>query len=319
MDPLHGTPSTLLEELRKRVGIVMNLYTFLSTKRKALFIREWLQWAPIPRLPSHQILGHILVVGNEGPHRKRPRPSLRPITESLAQELLDAIIDHVPSPNARSCSLVARRWRKRSPQRHLRAVVFSVESDLARWCRNIPQDPDGIPSYVEDVLFHRICRWSDPAILVRVLKRLSRVKILRFFGTSVPCGKVQSIASSGAFGRELTSLVFICPYSAVSTLMPLISSLQNLRELRIQRSFPGVPRSLAPEHIQIWKRGPLKSLELWGVWDQEAEYIARCGITTRELSLCMSDNMIEKIIACSSETVEKLVLRGAWFLWNSTA
>lgn len=300
----------------------MNLYAFLSTKRKALSVANGVsgrQFHVCEHHPSHQSLKHILVIGNEGPHRNRPRASLRPIMESLAQELLDAIIDHVPSPNARFCSLVARRWRKRSQQRHLRVLVFSCENDLARWCRNIPQDPDGIPSYVQDVLFRRIGRWSDPAILVRVLKCLSRVKILKFFETLVPCGEVQAIASSGAFGRELTSLVFIYPYSALSTLMPLISSPPNLRELRIQPSLPGTSMPLAPEHVHIWKREPLQSLLLWRFQGEEAEYIARCGITARKLDLSMGDEMMEKIIACSSEVVEELVLRGAWFLWNSTS
>ena len=239
--------------------------------------------------------------------------------DSLAQELLDAIIDHVPSPHAHSCSLVARRWRKRGQQRVFSdlKLVFSCEDDLIRWCRDIPQGPHGIPSYIRDVQFRGIVPWSDPTILGRVLERLSWMKILKFSGTMVPRDEVQRIASSGTFGRELTSLVFTSPFSAVPTLMPLISSSPNLRELTIEYRPSWRTMPLATKHP--WKRGPLQSLRLFGLLSEEMEYIARCGITFHKLDLDVGDRMIEKIVACSSETVEKLVLSGAWLRWNSTA
>ena len=241
--------------------------------------------------------------------------------ESLAQELLDAIIDHVPSPHAHSCSLVARRWRKRAQQRVFKdlQLMFLREDDLVRWSRDIPQDPDGTPSYIQHVEFRNILYWSGPGILGRVLKCLSRVKVLAFCRAVIPCGEVLNIVSSGAFGRELTSLVLTGPHPTMSTLMPLISSPPNLRELTIicDPSSPKAPMPLAPEHV--WKRGPLLSLKLSGLLGEEIEYIARCGITSRKLDLYMGDGMIEKLVACSSETVEKLAVSGAWLLWNSTA
>ena len=240
--------------------------------------------------------------------------------DSLAQELLDAIIDHVPSPHAHSCSLVARRWRKRGQQRVFSdlKLVFSCEEDVIRWCKDIPQDPDGIPSYVRDVQFRGIIPWSDPTILGRVLECLSRVKILKISQTELLCGEVQSIVSSGTFGRELTSLVFTSPYSTVPSFMPLISSSPNLRELTIEyrRAWRIAPTSLAPEHI--WKREPLQSLTLFRPSGEEMEYIVRCGITSHNLDLYLGDTMIEKVVACSSGIVEKLALRGAWLLWNYT-
>ena len=230
--------------------------------------------------------------------------------ESLAQELLDAIIDHVPFQHARSCSLVARRWRKRGQQRAFRYLVFRSEDDLIRWCRDIPQDPNGIPSYVRTVELREIIYWSDTGVLGRALKCFCRVKILKVFGSIFPCCEVPGIVSSGTFGWELTSLMFNAPYSVVPTLMPLISSFPSLRELMVAHnpSLAKAPVSLAPEHI--WKRGPLQSLRLFGLLGEEIEYIARCGITTRKLSMFMADGAIEKIVACSSETVEILVVRG---------
>ena len=240
--------------------------------------------------------------------------------ELLAQELLDAIIDHVPSPHAHSCSLVARRWRKRGQRRVFSdlKLVFSCEDDLIRWRKDIPQDPDGIPSYIRDVQFRGIITWSDPTILGRVLECLSRVKILKISQTKLLRSEVPNIVSSGAFGRELTSLVFTSPRSTVPSFMPLISSSPNLRELTIEyrRVWRIAPKSLAPEHV--WKREPLQSLKLFRLLREEIEYIARCGIMSHDLDLYLGDPMIEKVVACSSGIVEKLTLRGTWLLWDYT-
>lgn len=233
--------------------------------------------------------------------------------ESLAQELLDAIIDYVPSSCAHHCSLVARRWRKRGQQRYFSDLVFSRELDVFRWYTNIPQDPDGIPSYARDVEFQSIRCWRDPKILGQVLMCFSRVKALTIAETAVSSGEVQNIVSSGEFGRELTSLFLISPFSTVPTLMPLILSFPNLRELMIDSlTQPQPPAQILPD--KTWKRGPLQSLELSWLWSRETEYIALCGVTSRRIDLSIGDVMIEKIIACSSETMRELAVQGTWLL-----
>ena len=153
--------------------------------------------------------------------------------ESLAQELLEAIIDYVPPPHADSCSLVARRWRKRSQRRYFSVVLFCQEEVVVRWCKNNPQDPNGIPSYAEDVKFQSIRRWRDSAVFTRALKCFSCVKTLLICDTWIPSDEAREIVSSGEFGRELTSLVLISAISPLPALMPLILSFPNLRELTI--------------------------------------------------------------------------------------
>ncbi|KAF9777750.1 hypothetical protein BJ322DRAFT_1095577 [Thelephora terrestris] len=72
--------------------------------------------------------------------------------DTLAQELIDEIIDNVPRQDMPSSSLVARRWRRKSQQRNFELVLFMFEN-LNLWEYNIPQDLDGIPSYVRHVRF----------------------------------------------------------------------------------------------------------------------------------------------------------------------
>ncbi|KAF9648587.1 hypothetical protein BDM02DRAFT_3115208 [Thelephora ganbajun] len=241
----------------------------------------------------------------------RPRPSLQLSMESLAQELLEAIIDHVPPHHVRPCSLVARRWRKRSQQRYFGSVILSREHEAIRWYTNIPQDPDGIPSYARDVEIQSIRCWRDPTVLGRVLKCFSRVKTLVICETHLPSSEVQKIVASSEFGREVTSLIFISPRSTMPELMQLILSFPNLRELMINSiSQTEPPASIPPD--KTWQKEPLQSLELSSLHSKEMEFIALCGITSRRIDLSLGDAMIEKIIACSSETVSELLLQDGY-------
>ena len=235
--------------------------------------------------------------------------------ESLAQELLEAIIDHVPPINAWRCSLVARRWRRRSQQRYFSEIMFTHEPEVVRWCTNIPQDPDGIPSYVRDVEFQCIRCWRDPTLLSRVLKGFSRVKILTVWETGIPPDEVCKIVSSGGFGRDIISLTLISSVSTVPTLMSLALSLPNLRELMIDSVVQAEPPVLTPPD-KTWQGRPLESLELALLWSKELEFIALCGVTAHRVDLSVGDVTIEKIIACSSETMRELTLQGTCLPWN---
>lgn len=225
----------------------------------------------------------------------------------LAQELLDGVIDYLSPSEAKSCSLLATRWRKRCQQRYFLQITFSDEGEVVRWCADVPQDPDGIPSYVQDVEFRTIYRWLDPTVLGRALECLHRVRTLAIKGTAEPAGGLyNSIASSG-FGSEVTSFTLSTPLFPAKTSVQLILSFPKLRELFITTQVGhSVP---IPPHYGTWQRGPLKSLELTWIRSRDSEFLALCGITSRRIELDVGYG-IEKIIACSSETVEELLLRG---------
>ena len=243
----------------------------------------------------------------------RPRPSLQLTMELLAQELLEDIIDHVPRKNTPSCSLVARRWRRRSQQHHFRDLIFSREHEVVSWYTNVSQDPDGIPSYVHDVEFQSIRVWRDPTRLSRVLECFSRVKILTFSETGIPSDEVRKLVSSDKFGRDVISLTFISPVSTIPTLMSLTLSLPNLRELMIDFVVQAEPTTFIPPD-KTWERGPLQSLELSWLSSTEIASIVLYGVLSRKVDLSVRDVTMDKIIVCSSETIQELRLQGRWFL-----
>ena len=52
--------------------------------------------------------------------------------DSIPQELVDAIIDNVSQSSLPSCSLVAKRWLRKSQRRILGAISFSSEGEVKR-------------------------------------------------------------------------------------------------------------------------------------------------------------------------------------------
>lgn len=89
--------------------------------------------------------------------------------DSLPQELIDVIIDNVPEPSLLSCSLVAKRWRRKSQQRAFDTISFSSETEVDRWCTYIPQDSDEISSYIRHVKIEEISFWAEPALFSRMV------------------------------------------------------------------------------------------------------------------------------------------------------
>ena len=93
------------------------------------------------------------------PPRARPRilsDNHHLAMDSIPQELIDAIIDYIPQSSLPSCSLVAKRWQRKSQKRVLGAIAFSSEHEVKRWCTDIPQDSDGISLYVRHVTIEKI-------------------------------------------------------------------------------------------------------------------------------------------------------------------
>ena len=186
--------------------------------------------------------------------------------------------------------------------------MFTREHEVVRWHTNIPQDPDGIPSYVHDVEFQSIRCWRNPTLLCQVLRCFSRVKILTIAETRIPSDEVHKILSSGGFGRDITSLALISTISTIPALMSLVLSLPNLRELIMID--PVVRQAEPPALDKTWQGEPLESLELDLFGSKEIEFIALCGIASHRVDLSARDVKLENIIACSSETMRELTFQG---------
>jgi hypothetical protein len=229
--------------------------------------------------------------------------------ESLPQELIDKVIDNLPHSSLRSCSLVGRRWRRRSQKRFFASIEFSYEHHLVRWWTKIPRDPGGIPSYVRYVrfMFHG---WNKPALFGRVLKTFTSMTSLFMLDTTIPPPhELPGSVSFGKFGKKTKVLVLVSPHCTVATITTLVLSLPNLESFFLFGEASKRPPSILPHASE---RRPLAELQLHAAGSGVGITLAQCGLTSRKLSLIASDAGLERLLTLSSEIIVELRLHGVW-------
>ena len=230
--------------------------------------------------------------------------------DTLAQELIDEIINNVPPQDMPSSSLVAKRWRRKSQQRNFERVLFMFEN-LDLWEFNIPQDlVDGIPSYVRHVRF-KFTYFSnhEPGTLSRVLKSFGSMISLAIDNTSLPPPEELAVPLSlGEFGN-ITRLELVYVVDTVSVITSLIFSFPNLRELITYHLdlWPDEPFPTTPDASQ---RGLLELPSIHSTERDNYPAFAQLGLASRRLSLDPSCHGIELFIKRSSETMVALTLIG---------
>ena len=235
-----------------------------------------------------------------------------PAMDSIPQELIDAIIDNVPQSSLPSCSLVAKRWQRKSQRRVLGTIAFSSEGEVKRWCTDIPRDSDRISSYVHHVKIKEIFSWTEPALLGRMLGSLSSLAALSMYRIGIP-DEFPGHISRGEFGKGIITLDLCVPYCRLPTLTSMILSLPNLKELRVKHC-RAKPEGALPTYSVAPQRGPLDRLELLGHADGIGEALAKYRLTSRHLSLDAGIKNIEQLLLLSLEMVG-LTLYGVWSLW----
>ena len=239
--------------------------------------------------------------------------------DSFPQELLEKVIGHLPEWDAASSSLVSRRWRYKSQQVYFESVRFFSPQWAAAWEANVPQDPDGIPSYVRHVEFHSVTKPSfEPAIFGRLLKSFKSMVSLTVDGAEIPLPEeLTGPVSLGEFGKNVTRLVFANElYTPLSALVSFIFSFPNLKELVINKiALTSYDRP--PIHPGASNRGPLELLVLWRTTTQEKTAFIQHQLTSRTLCLNPYREDAEELIRISSESLAALVLFGMRALWVS--
>ena len=231
--------------------------------------------------------------------------------DSLAQELIDEIVGHVPRQDMSATSLIARRWRRPSQQRTFEFVLFESH-DITRWEANIPQDLDGIPSYVRHVRFKYLPRRLLSGTLSRLLGTFKLMTSLDIESSRLPLPDELAVpVSLGKFGKGITRLTLVHMREQISVITTFIFSFQNLKELVIAKvdswtdnlkSPPIIPeifqRGMSEVFIVPWCRGlPYNNIALW-------------RLAPRRLSLGSSAKGMDLIIRGSSEMVAELTLMG---------
>ena len=182
--------------------------------------------------------------------------------DSVPQELIEAIIDDIPQSSLLSCSLVARRWRRKSQKCVLATILFVSEGEVKRWCTDIPRDSDGISSYVRRVVLYQIAPWVKPALLSRMLGSLGSLTTLSMFATQIPNELLGHILR-GEFGKGITTLYLRFPYGSLQTLTSMILSLPDLKELCAEHC-EATLKELLPINPVAPSRGPPDLLKLHG-------------------------------------------------------
>ena len=170
--------------------------------------------------PSSDVIGAVHPIPPPSPNESA--------MESLPQELIGKVIDILPHSSLYPCSLVGRRWRRRSQELIFALVIFRSERRLVHWCANIPQDPGSIPSYVRSAEFHDIYFSREPALFGRVLKTFTSMTSLEITTADLP-----SSLPFGEFGRNIEYLMLLSPRCTVATIRALVFSLPNLENLSL--------------------------------------------------------------------------------------
>jgi len=232
--------------------------------------------------------------------------------DSIPQELIDAIIENVPKSSLLSCSLVAKRWRRKSQRRAFDTISFFFETEVNRWCTDFPHNSDVIPSYVRHLKIEEITSWAEPALLSRMLESLSSLTTLSMHETEIP-EELPGLISRGEFGNGITTLYLGFQCYTYATMTSMILSFPNLKELCVE--FCEVaPEGPLPTHPVTPQRRPLNSLELRGWWGVAGEALTKSRLTSSRLSLDVEITGIMQLLLASSETLVELKLYGAWFL-----
>lgn len=232
--------------------------------------------------------------------------------DSLAQELIDEIINHIPREDMPASSLVARRWKRRSQQRNFEFVLFEFK-DLTPWEINIPQDPKGIPSYVHHVRFENFPSYVEPGHLSRVLKNFTSMISLTIDTHLPPPAELAVPVSLGEFGKGITCLTLFYVQDSFAAITSLIFSLPELKELIISNvDFqPDQPPRVVPDTPQ---RAPLDLFMVHGVEHESYIFLARWNLASRGLSLDLSDEGMRLLVKISSEAMVALTLTGMQLL-----
>jgi hypothetical protein len=229
--------------------------------------------------------------------------------ESLPQELIDKFIDNLPHYSLRSCSLVGRRWRRRSQERIFAAVTFSSERGLALRCANIPQGPDsGVLSYVRCARFQNIHSWREPALFGRILRALTSMTSLLMHNATIPRPHdLPSSVSFSEFGKNIDWVTLLSPRCTVATIAALVPSLPSLERFFLFGTVPGKPPSTLPRASQ---RRPLVELQVHVAASGVGTALAQCGLTSRKLALIVLDAGVEQLLTLSSEVIMEFQLYG---------
>ena len=175
----------------------------------------------------------------------------------LGQEFLDDSINYLSPSDAKSRPPPTTHRRKLCQQRNFCQITFPDEREVVRWCADIPQGPDGIPSYVQDVEFRSSYCWLDSTALGGALNYFHRIWTLATKRSVEPASGIYDSIAPREFGSEVASFALSTPLFSAKTLVQLIPKAGGAVDHR-----EGWPFSFNPTILRALAGGPLKLLQL---------------------------------------------------------
>jgi len=157
-------------------------------------------------------------------------------------------------------------------------------------------------------------RWSKPILFGRVLKCFSKLKSLAMLGTTIPePEELDGSIPFGGFGQQISQLILCSIGCATTTLMSLILSLPNLRELSLNDVETEGESSVPLEGSQS---KTLRLLELHDVTANIVATLSRYGFTSRQISMgALAESLsVTQLLAPSSQILACLELNGACYV-----
>lgn len=165
-----------------------------------------------------------------------------PAPIKLSQELIDQIIDELPSNDLKSSSLVARAWTRRSQQKLFRRIVLSP-ADVKPWLKRTEETVAVMAPWITrfELRGNRsgTMPWDEPSILTQVIQSLVSSPIQHLTITPFHMGRFRR---AGVIFRcfepiadSLCSLELRFITTCTRALTFLISMFPNLDDIFLER------------------------------------------------------------------------------------
>ena len=224
------------------------------------------------------------------------------------------MIDRVPLERMRFCSLVARSWRRRSQQRRFENIWFMNEDHAARWYTRIPQDPEGIPSYVHSAQLSGLSHCREPGMLNRILRCFVKLRSLRLIQVELSLlSRQRNPILFDNFGTGITELLINKPICTYGSFVSLILSLPNLRTLV---TVIPEPKGALPPTLPNNPKRVLKELRMYRGGPEVTKVLSQCPLSFEAITVTRPPPSeppsvdLRALLVASSGTVKRVELGG---------
>lgn len=236
---------------------------------------------------------------------------------TLPQEVTDDLIDWVGvgsvgqrDPHLRSCSLVARRWVKRSRQHLFHSIELASISEINNWIKNISPGVGGVSGYVRKLWMG--CNWeqlSQRFPSVEHLRSFTHVEELRL---TYWCGglatKEEVEEAFWGFGLSVRTLSVSLPRGDAGSFLHLLSLFPHLDDLLIWTSYLHEGLDPLPRNVVTVRR----RLVLDAVPEHFADALTGSGLKPKALKISISHlASYDGLLAACAPSVEVISLSPA--------